>query len=415
MNLQNKSLRTESHPKPQRIMMYSHDSWGLGHLRRSLAIAASLVKRQPATDILLVTGSPCATQFELPNHCDVLKLPAVSKDAGGAYVTRSLSSALSNTIEMRRQLITQAYRSFAPHVVVVDHQIIGLHGEALDMLQLAHQDRCLLIYGLRDILDTPEVVERAWAGEEQRWAMRSAYNRIMVYGDPRVFDPRKQYPSLRHLHHKINFTGYIANSPVLNDHSPVPSLRKKVLVTVGGGEDGYERIESYIDALALSPVDWRTEIVTGPLMPEDRVNTLSKRVFSLGLSEDVMISRFIPDMQQKLQSSDAVVSMAGYNSCAEIMLSKVPAILMPRQEPRQEQLIRALRLEQLGLARCLCHLDPHSLRRLVIAALQSGPVRATAPAMDGLAQFGRALEKAREEHDRRSVSTSSPVQVVANQ
>ena len=395
--------------------MYSHDSWGLGHLRRSLAIAASLVKRDSATDVLLVTGSPCATQFELPNHCDVLKLPAVSKDAGGAYVTRSLSGELSNTIEMRRQLITQAYRSFAPHVVVVDHQLIGLHGEALDMLKLARQDHCLLIYGLRDILDSPDVVERAWAGEEQRWAMHSAYDQIMVYGDPRVYDPRDQYPSLRNLHHKIYFTGYIAQSPELNDHSPVPSLRKKALVTVGGGEDGYERIEAYIDALALSPANWRTEIVTGPLMPEEGVNALSKRVFSLGLSEDVTISRFIPDMQQKLQSSDAVVSMAGYNSCAEIMLSKVPAILMPRQEPRQEQLIRALRLEQLGLARCLRHIDPQDLRRLVNAALESGPVSAQAPAMDGLEQFGRALEKARDEHNRKSVSTSSPVQVVANQ
>ena len=83
-------------------------------------------------------------------------------------------------------MISEAYRSFRPHIVIVDHQLTGLLNEALDMLQMAQQDGCLLIYGMRDVLDEPKVVEAAWNKPEQQWALREAYDRIFIYGDPMV-------------------------------------------------------------------------------------------------------------------------------------------------------------------------------------------------------------------------------------
>ena len=76
-----------------RVLLYSHDSWGLGHLRRGLAIADAITTWFANADVLIITGSPCATQFELPARCDVLKLPAVSKDLQGLYIPRKLSGS----------------------------------------------------------------------------------------------------------------------------------------------------------------------------------------------------------------------------------------------------------------------------------------------------------------------------------
>jgi predicted glycosyltransferase len=107
-------------------------------------------------------------------------------------------------------------------------------------------------------------------------------------------------------------------------------------------------------------------------------------IHSLGLADRVRISRFCSSLPRLLQESDAVVSMAGYNSCAEIMQSRVPAILMPRLQPRKEQLIRAQRLEQMGLVKCVADADPEQLRDAIEQALERQDPIQGYPSLDGL-------------------------------
>ena len=368
-----------------RLLLYSHDSWGLGHLRRSLAIARAITARFAEADVLIVTGSPCATQFELPDRCDVVKLPSVSKDMRGQYVSRTLSGCVSRTIELRSRLIVESYRSFDPHIVIVDHQLIGLQGEALGMLRAARSHGKTLIYGMRDVLDAPEVVARSWDTHESHWALTHAYDRIYIYGTPEVFDPCEEYEALKPFQHKIEFTGYIVAAPQdMTRRQPIPSLRKKVLVTMGGGEDGQRGVDTYMQALQIKPAAWDSHIVTGPLMDQARVWHYEREIHRLGLADRVRISRYSAYLPQLVQESDAVVSMAGYNSCADIMKSRVPAILMPRLHPRKEQLIRAQRLEQMGLVSCLADADPEQLRDAIEQAVERQGSMEGYPSLDGL-------------------------------
>jgi len=377
--------------------MYSHDSWGLGHLRRSLAIAGALSDCCEDAEILLVTGSPCATQFDLPEHCDVLKLPAVSKNAEGDYIPRNLPGAVATTIALRSRLITEAFHAYDPHLVIIDHQLTGLLGEALNMLREAHILGKTLIYGMRDVLDSPQAVDRAWHDADHRWALEEAFDKICVYGDPMVFDPRQRYQLLKPLKHKIEFSGYVSPAVEVNRRQPIPALRKQVLVTMGGGEDSAHRVETYLEALKLAPTNWDSHIVLGPLMADSHVRYFKRRVYSLGLSAQVRLSRFHRNIARLLQSSDAAVCMAGYNTCAEIMHNRVPAILLPRTNPRKEQRIRARRLQEMGIAQCLEHPEPASLREHLERALQAGLPRPVYPRLDGLAGVCRIIQQTMEE------------------
>ncbi len=367
-----------------RVLLYSHDSWGLGHLKRSLAIAGAITARFADTDVLIVTGSPCATQFGLPNRCDIVKLPAVSKDVRGQYIPRTLSGCVSRTIDLRSCLILESYRSFDPHLIIVDHQLTGLLGEALAMLREARSAGKTLIYGMRDVLDSAEYVAASWDTHEHRWALAHAYDRICIYGTPDVFDPRKQYKILEPFRHKIDFTGYIVAPLNMSWRQPVPSLRKKVLVTMGGGEDGQQWVDTYIRVLKERPADWATHIVTGPLMDPAMVRHYKHTIRRLGLADRTRISRFCAYVPRLLQESDAVVSMAGYNSCVEIMQSRVPAILTPRLQYRKEQLIRARRLEEMGLVSCVTDTDPEQLRDAIEQALQRQDAKKAYPSLSGL-------------------------------
>ena len=372
------------HAAPSRVLLYSHDSWGLGHLRRSLAIAGAITSRFTQTDVLLVSGSPCATQFELPDRCDIVKLPSVSKDTRGQYVSRTLSSSLERIIRLRSGLILESYRGFDPDVVIVDHQLTGLNGEALDMLQEARLHGKILIYGMRDILDAPDAVARSWNSREHNWALEHAYDRICIYGTPEIFDPRQQYEVLKPFRNKVEFSGYLATPLKPSKRRSASTTRKSVLVTMGGGEDGRLRIDTYIRALREKPPAWDSHIITGPLMDPVMVRHYKRKIKALGLARSVKINRFSANMPRLLQESDAVVSMAGYNSCAEFMQSRTPAVLMPRRHPRKEQLIRARRLDQLGLARCIENEDPAQLRNAIEQALECRGSKQAYPAMDGL-------------------------------
>lgn len=376
-------FRLASLTDPWRFLLYSHDSWGLGHLKRNLALASALTARFPNANALVVTGSPCATQFDLPTNCDVLKLPSVSKDAEGSYISRSLSADVTRTIKLRSRLILESFRSFDPHLVLVDHQLTGLHGEALGMLHEARRTGRLTVYGMRDVLDEPSRVDREWDRHESFWALKHGYDRICVYGMPEVFDPRSQYSILRPFKHKVSFSGYVVAPLDATIRMPVPSMMPHVVVTMGGGQDGQENVKHYLQSLSLAPPSWTSHVVTGPLMDREAVREFKRAVQKMGMADRVRVSRFHNKLPHLLQAADAVVSMAGYNSCAEILQSRLPAVLLPRTHPRQEQLIRARRLQELGLATCLENVHPHALRAAVNTALAGSLRESSSLNLDG--------------------------------
>ena len=63
------------------ILLYSHDAYGLGNIRRTLLLAQTLRNQYPLASILLITGSPVIHAFQLPERVDYIKLPCVDRVA----------------------------------------------------------------------------------------------------------------------------------------------------------------------------------------------------------------------------------------------------------------------------------------------------------------------------------------------
>src|SRR5512138_2517987 len=95
-------------PNRPRIMLYSHDTYGLGHLRRSLAVAEQLAQDIPEASQLLITGSVVSGAFRLPERLDMIKLPALTKGSDGHYGSRILPLSLGQIVTWREQMILQA-------------------------------------------------------------------------------------------------------------------------------------------------------------------------------------------------------------------------------------------------------------------------------------------------------------------
>ena len=71
--------RGNSEARRPMVFLYSHDTYGLGHLRRNLAIAEHLLARPAAFSVRLLTGSPVIGSWALPDGLDVTTLEPVIK------------------------------------------------------------------------------------------------------------------------------------------------------------------------------------------------------------------------------------------------------------------------------------------------------------------------------------------------
>jgi predicted glycosyltransferase len=85
-------------------------------------------------------------------------------------------------------------------------------------------------------------------------------------------------------------------------------------------------------------------------MPE-RVRRRLKR--SQATRPDLTVLEFEDRMEPLLDRSDRLVSMGGYNTLCEALAHGKPTLVVPRVRPRTEQLIRAERLQELGLVQML--------------------------------------------------------------
>ncbi len=347
--------RKRKHGSPnghRRVALYSHDTMGIGHMRRNLLIAQALVHGPQPVSILLVAGAREVGAFGLPPGVDCLTLPSLFKDDKGQYQSRHLDISLSELISLRGKSIRAALEAFAPDLLIVDKVPQGALGElgpALEYLRKDGLSRCVL--GLRDILDDPQSVSREWIEADNEVAIRRYYDAIWIYGDASVFDPASEYAFSSDVAAKVRFTGYlhqperthVAEINGATRTACLEGVERLVLCLVGGGQDGALLAETF--ARAKFPLGTTGVILTGPFMPAEAQARLRQRALE---NPQLRVVGFVTDADLLLSRAERVVAMGGYNTVCEILNSGKPALIVPRVKPRLEQWIRAQRLQALG-------------------------------------------------------------------
>ncbi len=347
--------------------MYSHDTYGLGHIRRTMAIARNLV--QPGVNILIVTGSPIAGRYTMPAGVDFVRMPGMIKKTNSVYVPHSIKVDPKMAIAIRKNIILSTCKAFKPDLFIVDKVPSGLKNEVLPTLKWIRKTLpCTrVVLGLRDILDDAESTRRDWARKKFPEILRDLYSEIWVYGEKELYDPIVEYAIPDDIAAKTVFTGYIPRK--------VPKARKtkrknkQVVVTIGGGGDGYIVLDNYLKMLETNgTVDFTTLMITGPFLDPDRLDELADRARAL----KVQIKPFVKNIEKRMAQADLVVTMGGYNTLCEILSLRKPALVIPRDKPRQEQLLRARVFKGRGLCDYIKWDDvsPELLREKVNALLK---------------------------------------------
>lgn len=357
---------------PPRFLLYSHDGFGIGHFARNLRVGAALARSVPDASVLLVCG--LQTHVPLPPGVDVLKLPSMRKAGRGDYKPRSLRLEPDAVHRLRQALLEQTVREFEPDVVLVDRHPDGLAGELRSSMDIASEAGAALALGLRDVLDEPTVVADEWP-EHVQHDIAERFDEVLVYGEQEFLDFAVEYGLPAQLASKLRYCGLVGPGGAAE-----PRFRRRrddggapfVVASVGGGQDGHQLLALLLEASVEA--GWRGVALTGSQMSaSDRLS-----LQPLAEASDMRLLDESSEVAELLQRADVSVSMAGANTVSEILAAGCRSVLLPRTEPRTEQLIRARLLEESGRA-IVVHPDDATPDRVRLAVEQSLATEAPQP------------------------------------
>ncbi|SFU20818.1 glycosyltransferase family protein [Mesorhizobium sp. YR577] len=330
-----------------RILMYSHDTFGLGHLRRCRTIAHSLVEDFRGLQVLIISGATIAGAFDYRARVDFVKIPSVIKLRNGEYTSMEKHIDLHETLKMRQSIIRHTAETFRPDIFIVDKEPLGLRGEIEDTLSYLKTRGTTLILGLREVMDAPHLLEAEWARKDVMRKIGLFYDKIWAYGPPDFYDPLTGLDVPPAVRAKMKFVGFLQRGLQQDEMPGHRPEGEYILVTTGGGGDGAELIHDVIDAYQQDrQLQHKALIVLGPYMPARKRSKLLKKGAEIPY---IKIIEFDNRMEELIAGAKAVVAMGGYNTYCEILSFDKPALIVPRVKPREEQLIRARRAAELGL------------------------------------------------------------------
>ena len=389
-----------AHKRGARVLIYSHDTFGLGHLRRCREIAHSLVENKKDLSVLILSGSPIIGSFDFRARVDYVRIPGVIKLRNGGYTSLSLHIDLSDTLAIRQSIIRHTADVFEPDLFLVDKEPLGLRGEVRETLRLLSDRGVPLILGLRDVMDEPALLAPEWERKHAIEGITEFYDEIWTYGLPQMCEPLAGLDVPDSVRRRMIYTGYLkrsvpaAGSPATTA-SVEPPKHPYLLVTPGGGGDGEALVDWVLRAYETDralPIG--ALIVLGPFMAPELQGKFLERTKRLPNVEAITFDAHIETL---FEGAAGVVAMGGYNIFCEILSFDKRALVVPRSKPRREQLIRAERAQELGLVRMLAddgRRDPRTmataLRHLPQQHLPSDVV--VPGLLDGLDNVNRRME-----------------------
>ena len=355
-----------------RILIYSHDTFGLGHLRRCRAIAHHLVEQNKQLTVLILSGSPIIGSFDFRTRVDFVRVPGVIKLRNGEYTSLSLHMDIEDTLMLRSSIIKHTASIFDPDVFIVDKEPTGLRGEVKETLEMLKERGTRLILGLRDVMDEPKLLASEWHSKKVRPVVEDLYDEIWVYGLPQICNPLENMGLSGKTQRKTIYTGYLPRQVGTAPNLPDLDIVKRpfLLATTGGGGDGEEMVDWVLNAYESDPLlPYPVLLVLGPFMQPEVRARFAKRTANLDRVEAIT---FDPHLESLMTHAAGVVAMGGYNTFCEILSFNKRALIVPREKPRLEQRIRALRAQELGLSKVLINDGKRNPAKMA-AALRAMP------------------------------------------
>ena len=331
-----------------KIIFYCQHVLGIGHFFRSLEICEALHDHE----VILLTGGP-RPDVPLGSHIREVSMPGLmmNPDFSELFSTEKDKST-EQVKEERKIILFDLVEAESPDIFMAELYPFGRKAfrfeldPVLEHLKNKPGRPCRAVCSLRDILVEKKDPEK-YEGRVVD-ILNQFFDALFVHSDPTLFPLDETFSRIDKIAIPIVYTGFVTSRPPSNARSEFRNKlgirpgEKLVTVSAGGGKVGAPLLESSMRGLKIvaGTTPLRTEVFAGPFMDEDDYSQLKSLE-----DENISASRFTPDFLSYLTASDLSVSMAGYNTCMNLLACGTPALVWPFSQNR-EQRMRAERLAQ---------------------------------------------------------------------
>lgn len=379
-----------------KIAYYCQHVLGIGHYHRSLEICKALAEKH---EVWLIVGGPDVEPAPAP--IQVYKLPGLQMDSNFQNLAPcDPGVSLEDVKEQRTSMLMDFFRKQQPDAFVVELYPFGRKAfrfeldPVLKFIRQGSLPDCKCYVSLRDIL-----VERPTDREKFETrvikVLNSSFDGLLIHSDQDIITLDETFNRYNDIAIPFAYTGFV--TPAISAQSS-DSMRqqlglheddKLVVVSIGGGNVGSELLKSSIDAFRLlaDQTKLRMQLFSGPYFSEDEFARLQEN-----LPPQATLSRFAGNFPQWLQAADLSISMAGYNTCMNVVQAGLPALVYPFAQNR-EQTFRAERLQKRANIKILTHddLKPTQLAAQIIA-FSDIPRQPVAINLSGATQSRKQIE-----------------------
>ena len=357
----------------KRILFYCQPVLGIGHYIRSREIVRVL----SAFDVCFVNGGEIVAGLAMPAGVEVVNLPALKSDADFQTLRTSEDHYSLDEIKVQRQQqLLEIYDRCNPDAVIIELFPFGRRKFDFELIPLLEKIRASsttkIVCSLRDILVSKR--NQAQFEIEACDLMNRYFDLLLIHSDPNFQRLEETFPHVSDITCEIRYTGFVAQA-LRPDSRPAtlrdPVAPKEIIVSIGGGRVGKELIDCAIAAanLLAQNLPYRMHIVTGPHFPDEDFLRLQTRITA---SPSFSLERFTPNFPAYLRRADLSISMAGYNTCMDILSAGVRAIVFPfTGNNNQEQTMRAQKLEKTGAVKVIHQLKAENLASLITQTLSA--------------------------------------------
>jgi len=381
------------------VVFYCQHVLGIGHFFRSLELARAFRRHR----LFLVTGGP-GVDVPMPEHVTEYRLPPLEMDPEfTALFPAERGRSLEEVQEERRNLLVSLFATNSVDLFVVELYPFGRRRFGFELLPVLEGIRrgdlggTRVVCSLRDIL--VEKKNRDTYESRVLDLLNRYFHALLVHADPSVVSLDATFRRRAEIEIPLAYTGFVTPRPPegsrerLRRRLGLGSGDRLLVASAGGGRVGAPLLQAVLDAYDLMARRRHLllHLFTGPYMEESDVASLAARSTFL---PGVHVERFTGEFLSFLAAADLSISMAGYNTCMNLLAAEVPALVWPFAQ-NQEQRLRADRLAGLGALRVLNDgdLEPDRLAVLMEETMASGTGgRRAVVNLDGAAETVRWLE-----------------------
>jgi predicted glycosyltransferase len=351
----------------KRVMYYTHNSIGLGHAFRALAVITGMRAHRPDVDFLVISGTSVPELF-LRNGIEVVKLPSIKFHIdnntyflGPRYLR---DASVDEVSDLRQRIIEDTFNGFRPDVLIAEHNMLGQRGEIVPLLlkkwrQIPQTESFALVHISRGILRNPSLIEAPFNDRRQKSEsiyVGDLYDFIYVMEDQEIIDVNKTYfGNRRSLKKKIQYMGKITVK-TRNELTPKEEILRRldgsnhkiIVASLGRKSSSIGIAELIVQAFEDLRLQNRYRLFfvidpyLDPALRQQMVQKFSKSY--------VFFLDFLPNFVDVINVSSLVIGRAGYNSLSEILLTDSKAILIPEDHGHEEQETRLAKTEKANIS-----------------------------------------------------------------